>query len=289
MAARQKPLRGLSRAISSNVRAALKEDVGRGDVTAALVPADQRAHATVSTRQAAIVCGQAWFNEVFHQLDAAIEVHWGVEEGQLVAAGQQLCAIEGLARPLLTGERAALNFLQTLSGVASVTRRYVDAVAGTRCRILDTRKTIPGLRLAQKHAVRTGGGSNHRIGLFDAMLIKENHIVAAGSISAAVRRGRVAHPKLLLEVEVETLAQLEEAIAAGVDRVLLDNFDIDGLRAAVAVRDRSAGKVALEASGNIMLAQLPQVAATGVDFISVGSLTKNITAIDLSMRFRFAA
>lgn len=273
--------------IASSVRGALAEDVGPGDLTAALVPEAQQATATVITREPAVICGQPWVNEVFHQLDRAIRIDWQVAEGASAAAGQVLCELAGPARPLLTGERTALNFLQTLSAVATATRACVAAVAGTRTRILDTRKTIPGLRLAQKYAVRTAGGTNHRIGLHDGILVKENHIVAAGGITSAVRRAREQGAAVLLEVEVETLAQAEEAFRAGADRLLLDNFDLPRLREAVALRDRVAPKTTLEASGGIDLATLRPVAETGVDFISIGSLTKNVRAVDLSMRFRF--
>lgn len=273
--------------VASSVQAALAEDVGSGDLTAGLVPPGQQAHATILTRDAAVICGQPWFNEVFRQLDRGIRLDWQVAEGATASAGQVLCEASGPARPLLTGERTALNFLQTLSAVATATRACVDAVAGTRTRILDTRKTIPGLRLAQKYAVRTGGGTNHRIGLYDGILVKENHIVAAGGITAAVHRAREQGARVLLEVEVETLEQAEEALRAGADRLLLDNFDLAGLRAAVALRDRVAPAITLEASGGIDLGTLRPVAETGVDFISIGSLTKNIRAVDLSMRFRF--
>ncbi len=269
------------------MREALAEDVGSGDLTAALVPADQRAEATIITRDAAVICGQPWVEEVFRQLDSSIRIEWQVTEGADATRNQLLCTLAGPARPLLTGERTALNFLQTLSAVASATRACVDAVAGTRTRILDTRKTIPGLRLAQKYAVRTGGGTNHRIGLYDGILVKENHIVAAGGITATVRRAREQGSTVLLEVEVETLAQAEEAFAAGADRLLLDNFDIATMREAVALRDRLSPQTTLEASGGIHFETLRPVAETGVDFISIGALTKNIRAVDLSMRFRF--
>jgi nicotinate-nucleotide pyrophosphorylase (carboxylating) len=273
--------------VASSVQTALAEDVGSGDLTAALVPEAQQARATLITRDAAVICGQPWFNEVFRQLDRAIRIDWRVTEGAAAGANQVLCELSGPARPLLTGERTAMNFLQTLSGVATATRACVDAVAGTATRILDTRKTIPGLRLAQKYAVRTGGGTNHRIGLYDGILVKENHIVAAGGITAAIRQAREQGASVLLEVEVETLEQAQEAMSAGADRLLLDNFDLAGLRAAVALRNRLAPAITLEASGGIGLATLRPVAETGVDFISIGSLTKNVRAVDLSMRFRF--
>lgn len=273
--------------VSASVRGALAEDVGTGDLTAALVPAGQQAVATIITRDEAVICGQPWVKEVFRQLDPSIRVDWRVTEGANAGPGQTLCDLAGPARPLLTGERTALNFLQTLSAVASATRACVEAVAGTRTRILDTRKTIPGLRLAQKYAVRIGGGTNHRIGLYDGILVKENHIVAAGGISQAIRRARDQGAAVLLEVEVETLAQAGEAMAAGADRLLLDNFDIATMREAVALRDRQSPQTTLEASGGIHFETLRPVAETGVDFISIGALTKNIRAVDLSMRFRF--
>jgi nicotinate-nucleotide pyrophosphorylase (carboxylating) len=274
--------------VSQTVAAALQEDVGSGDLTAQLIPADRAARATVITREDAVLCGAAWFDEVFHQVDPRVRVAWAARDGERVRADQQLCALEGPARSLLTGERAALNFLQMLSATATVTSKYVDAVAGTKCRILDTRKTIPGLRLAQKYAVRCGGGANHRIGLFDAILIKENHIAAAGSIDSAAREARRLAPKVLLEVEVENLDQLLEALGSGggVDRILLDNFSLEDMRNAVRIaRAHPSSRVELEASGNMSLETLRAVAETGVDFISVGGLTKHVKAIDLSMRF----
>lgn len=273
--------------VSASVRGALAEDVGSGDLTAALVPAEQRADATIITRDAAVICGQPWVKEVFRQLDPAVRIDWRIGEGGDASPNEALCELTGPARPLLTGERTVLNFLQTLSAVASATRACVEAVAGTKTRILDTRKTIPGLRLAQKYAVRIGGGTNHRIGLYDGILVKENHIVAAGGITAAVSRARGQGTTVLLEVEVETLAQAEEAMAAGADRLLLDNFDIATMREAVALRDRLSPQTTLEASGGIHFETLRPVAETGVDFISIGALTKNIRAVDLSMRFRF--
>jgi nicotinate-nucleotide pyrophosphorylase (carboxylating) len=273
--------------VSASVRGALAEDVGSGDLTAALVPANQRADATIITRDGAVICGQPWVKEVFRQLDPGIAIEWHIGEGDNATQDQTLCELHGLARPLLTGERTALNFLQTLSAVASATRACAEAVAGTRTQILDTRKTIPGLRLAQKYAVRIGGGTNHRIGLYDGILLKENHIVAAGGITTAVRRAREQGSSVLLEVEVETLAQAAEAMTAGADRLLLDNFSIAQMTEAVALRDRQSPRTTLEASGGIHFETLRPVAATGVDFISIGALTKNIRAVDLSMRFRF--
>ncbi len=271
--------------LDDQVRHALREDLGSGDLTAALVPAGQQAEAAILARQAAIICGQAWAERVFVQVDPAIQVQWQVNEAQRVSANELLCRVSGPARGLLTAERTALNFLQTLSGTATAARAYVDAVAGTGATILDTRKTVPGLRLAQKYAVRCGGAQNHRIGLFDAILVKENHIAAAGSITAATASARKAG--VLVEIEVERLEQLDEALQTGADRLLLDNFTLDALRDAVAMRNATAPDVQLEASGGITLATVGSVAETGVDFISVGAITKDIHAVDLSMRFQF--
>ncbi|HEV8330247.1 MAG TPA: carboxylating nicotinate-nucleotide diphosphorylase [Steroidobacteraceae bacterium] len=272
--------------VKQTVATALLEDVGSGDLTAQLISADRVARASVITREEAVLCGTAWFDEVFRQVDARVRVTWSARDGDRVRADQQLCTLEGPARSLLTGERTALNFLQSLSATATVTRRYVDAVAGTKCRILDTRKTIPGLRIAQKYAVRCGGGTNHRIGLFDAILVKENHIAAAGSIANAVSEARRIAAKVLLEVEVENLAELREALDARVDRILLDNFSLDDMRSAVqTTREHTNARTELEASGNMSLETLRAVADTGVDFISVGGLTKHVRAVDLSMRF----
>jgi nicotinate-nucleotide pyrophosphorylase (carboxylating) len=277
----------LQQCIHDNVAAALREDIGTGDLTAKLVPATQQAHAEVVIRQNAVICGQPWFDEVFAQLDPAIEVRWHTAEGHTARSDTVLCEISGPARTILTGERSALNFLQLLSATATTARQYTEAIAGTAVRILDTRKTIPGLRLAQKYAVRCGGAQNHRVGLFDAILIKENHIVAAGDIRQAVATARTNNDGVLLEVEVETELQLKECFAAQVDRVLLDNFSAEQLKAAVQLRDDQAPGITLEASGGITLANIRQIAGAGIDFISVGALTKDIQAIDLSMRFRF--
>lgn len=271
--------------VSETVRLALREDVGNGDLTAQLVPEEQTARAQIITRENAVLCGTAWVDEVFKQLDARIRVEWRFADGARIGKNDVLCTLEGPARPMLTGERTALNFLQALSGTATVTRTYVDAVAGTGCRILDTRKTIPGLRLAQKYAVRCGGGTNHRVGLFDAILVKENHIAAAGSIEAAVRTARSTARQVMIEVEVENLDQLREALDCGVDRVLLDNFSNDQLREAVRITRAHPRRAELEASGNVSLDTLRAVAETGVDFISIGALTKHVRAVDLSMRF----
>ncbi|HLK71482.1 MAG TPA: carboxylating nicotinate-nucleotide diphosphorylase, partial [Steroidobacteraceae bacterium] len=271
------------------VARALREDVGDGDVSARLIGETRRARALVITREDAIVCGAPWFDEVFHQLDPSVTVQWNVPEGARVSAGAQLCELAGPARSLLTGERTALNFLQLLSATATVTAHYVQAVAGTGCRILDTRKTIPGLRTAQKYAVRRGGGSNHRMGLFDMVLIKENHIAAAGSIGAAVAAARAANSSLRVEVEIEDLRQLHEALEARADIILLDNFSVARMREAVALNAAHAHPAKLEASGGISLQRLRETAETGVDYISVGALTKHIAAVDLSMRFVFCA
>jgi nicotinate-nucleotide pyrophosphorylase (carboxylating) len=270
--------------ISVTVSRALAEDIGEGDLTAALVPESARAQRRVISRQEAVLCGAAWFDEVFRQVDDAVRVHWQVRDGDTVQRDQVLCRLDGPARGLLTGERTALNFLQTLSGTATEARRYADAVKGTRTTIRDTRKTLPGLRNPQKYAVRCGGANNLRMGLYDGILIKENHIMTAGGIAPAVQAARAGGAQVSVEVEVETLEQLREALAAGVDLMLLDNFDVVGMREAVAV---TAGRAKLEASGGIDLKALRQVAETGVDYISVGALTKNVQAVDLSMRFEF--
>ncbi len=274
--------------IERQVAEALAEDIGGGDLTAALIPADARAAARVIAREAAVLCGRDWFDAVFRQLDAEVTVTWEATDGDAVSEDQTLCRLQGPARVLLSGERTALNFLQTLSATASRAARYVEAVAGTGARILDTRKTIPGLRLAQKYAVTCGGASNHRIGLFDAILIKENHIAAAGSIEAALaeaRRLAADRGGVEIEIEVEDLAQLEAALNAGARRVLLDNFDLARLREAVRL---NAGRARLEASGGVSLETVRAIAETGVDDISVGEITKDIRAADLSMRFESA-
>ncbi len=271
--------------VSETVRLAIVEDVADGDLTALLIPETQQSRANLITRESAIVCGRAWVDEVFRQLDPRARVTWLVADGDRVEPNDILCTIEGPARAILTGERTALNFLQCLSGTATTTRTYVDAIAGTGCRILDTRKTIPGLRLAQKYAVRCGGGTNHRIGLFDAILVKENHIAAAGSIEAAVRAAREAPRKVMVEVEVENLDQLRQALDCAVDRILLDNFSHEDMREAVRITHAHAHRAELEASGNVSLETLRAIAETGVDFISVGGLTKHVRAVDLSLRF----
>ena len=272
------------------VERALAEDLGPGDVTADLVPEACRATATVITREDAVLCGTAWFERVFAALDPAVSVQWQAADGDLVTAGALLCRLAGPARPLLSGERTALNFLQTLSGTATMARRYADAVAGTGCRVLDTRKTLPGLRAAQKYAVACGGATNHRHGLYDAVLIKENHIIAAGGLLEALQAARALHPRLTIEIEVESLAELERALEGAPDIVLLDNFGLDALREAVArIRARPGCTTRLEASGNVSLETVRAIAETGVDFVSSGELTKNVRAIDLSMRFELQA
>lgn len=268
--------------VSSDVAHALAEDMGDGDCTASLIPQDTGLETRVISREQAVLAGRPWFDETFRQLNPGIDVSWRANDGDTISPGMEICRLEGQARPILSGERTALNFLQTLSGTASRTRKFVEAVEGTGAVILDTRKTLPGLRQAQKYAVRCGGGSNHRIGLFDAILIKENHISAAGSIHAAVNQARQHYPDLLLEVEVENPGELEEAVKAGAHRALLDNFELETLRDAVG---GYKGKIELEASGGISLEGIREVAETGVDFISTGDITKSVRAIDFSMRF----
>jgi nicotinate-nucleotide pyrophosphorylase (carboxylating) len=269
--------------IHANVAAALDEDLRDGDRTAQLIPMHTKAHATVITRQDAVLCGTAWFDACFKAMDKDCVIHWFAQDGDAVTAKQTLCEIRGDARAMLTAERCALNFLQTLSATATQTRRYVEAVRGTHAKILDTRKTLPGLRMAQKYAVKTGGGHNQRIGLFDGVLIKENHILAAGGIRPALEQAlRLASEGISIQIEVENLEQLREALDAGAKLILLDNFDPDGMRAAVQF---TAGRAELEASGGISLGNVRAIAETGVERISIGSLTKDIQAIDLSMRF----
>jgi nicotinate-nucleotide pyrophosphorylase (carboxylating) len=269
--------------IQTTVARALAEDIGTGDVTAGLIPAAKQASATVISREAATLCGVAWFNEVFNQLDPAVQIEWQYQDGDKVAANALLCTLRGSARSILSGERAALNFLQTLSATATATRRYVDLIAHTQCRILDTRKTLPGLRTAQKYAVLCGGGTNHRIGLYDRVLIKENHIMAAGSITAAIQQARALHPGILVEVETENLQELAEATAAQADIIMLDEYSLADMREAVRV---TAGKIPLEASGGVSPETLVAIAETGVDFVSIGGITKHVRAVDLSMRFK---
>lgn len=275
--------------LSQQVEAALREDLGSGDVTAALVPAAQRVRGSVVAREAAVLCGRAWVEETFRQLDPRVQLSWHGADGDRVAAERTVFDIAGPARPVLSGERTALNFLQLLSGTATATRRFVDAIAGTGCQIIDTRKTVPGLRTAQKYAVRCGGARNHRMGLFDQVLIKENHIAAAGSLTGAIEAARRNAPGVRVEVEVESLAELAEALNAGPDIVLLDEFSLDDLRAAVALNRAHDAPAKLEASGSMSLETVRAVAETGVDYVSVGSLTKHVHAVDLSMRLEFTA
>jgi len=272
--------------IATVVSRAIAEDLGDGDLTAALIAANTLAVARVIAREPATLCGRAWFDETFRQLDPRVAVDWRAADGTSIAADAIVCELRGPARSIVTGERTALNFLQTLSGTATTTRAFVDIVTGTRTRVLDTRKTLPGLRRAQKYAVRCGGGDNHRIGLFDAVLIKENHIAAVGSVSAAVTAARRRAPQVMIEVEVETIAELKEALATDADRIMLDDFSLEDMRAAVALRDAHRGKrQELEASGSVDATRLKAVAAAGVDFVSIGALTKHVRAIDFSMRF----
>lgn len=272
----------LESVIKDTVRLALAEDIGSGDVTAHLIDEQRVSRANIICRQQAVICGAPWVNEVFRQLDERITLNWQVKDGDRVTTDQTVCQLTGPARALLAGERTALNFLQTLSGTATRAQRYARAVAGTGARVLDTRKTIPGLRQAQKYAVRCGGCVNHRMGLYDGILIKENHIEAAGSLENAITRALRADGDLLIEIEVETLAQLEQALNAGAKRLLLDNMSLAQLREAVAL---NRGRAELEASGGVTLETIRGIAETGVDFISVGDLTKDLEAVDLSMRF----
>ncbi|MEQ1484194.1 carboxylating nicotinate-nucleotide diphosphorylase [Methyloglobulus sp.] len=263
-----------------DISAYLQEDIGSGDITAAIIPETVQAEAVVITREAMVLCGRPWFDAVFKHLNADVAILWLAQEGDAVSAGTTLCNLSGSARSLLTGERTALNLLQTLSATATVAKQYADAVAGTGCKVLDTRKTIPGLRKAQKYAVACGGCYNHRIGLYDGILIKENHIIAAGSIASAVSLAR-QQSSVPVEVEVESLQEFQAASAAKPDRIMLDNFSLDDMLTAVAM---NANGIELEASGNITLENIRGIAETGVDYISIGALTKNIRAIDLSMR-----
>ena len=265
-----------------DIKPFLEEDLGSGDITAAIIPEATHAEAEVVTREDMVLCGQDWFDAVFKYLDANVGINWLAAEGESVSSGAALCKLSGSARALLTGERTALNLLQTLSATATVARQYADAVAGTGCKVLDTRKTIPGLRNAQKYAVVCGGCYNHRIGLYDGVLIKENHIMAAGSITRAIQAARKL-TTLAVEVEVESMQEFTEALAAKPDRIMLDNFSLEELRTAVKL---NAGAIELEASGNIGLDNIRSIAETGVDTISIGALTKNVKAVDLSMRIK---
>ena len=272
---------GLPDGIADSVRSALAEDIGSGDITAELIPQEKLAQGRIICREEAVLCGRAWADEVARQVDTNIQLEWLAEDGERLSADQCIARLQGPARSLLTAERSMLNFLQTLSGTASITRSYVDLVAHTGVRLLDTRKTLPGLRQAQKYAVRCGGGHNHRMGLYDAFLIKENHISACGSIRAAVEKARRLHPSRPVEVEVESLEELQQALDVAADTVMLDNFGLENLREAVTLNQ---GRARLEASGGINDRTLLAVAETGVDFISIGALTKDCRAVDLSMR-----
>ena len=280
-------MRELPKDLGSQVQTAIREDVGTGDVTAGFVPPNQVAHGRVITREAGVMCGRPWVEEVFRQLDEGVRLRWHADDGERINPQQNLFDIEGSARSILTGERSALNFLQLLSAVATESRRYVDAVQGTGCTILDTRKTLPGLRTAQKYAVLCGGASNHRMGLFDMVLVKENHIAAAGSLTGAVEAARRHVPGLKVEVEVETINQLEEALKARPDIIMLDNFTPADMRKAVDISKERGRHAKLEASGNVSLDSVRAIAETGVDFISIGALTKHVRAVDLSMRLEF--
>ena len=274
----------LASAIRENVKAALKEDLGKGDLTAKLIPVNARAKATVITREAAVLCGTQWFEACFRKLDPKVKIRWMAKDGDNIQAGQTLCEISGKARALLTAERPALNFLQMLSATATLTRRYTEAIIGTRAAIMDTRKTLPGLRIAQKYAVKVGGGKNQRIGLFDGILIKDNHILAAGGVTQALQQAnKLATRGVSIQIEVENLPELEEALSAGAELILLDNYNLEQLREAVRI---TAGRAHLEASGGVNLENVRAIAETGVDRISIGSLTKDVKAINLSMRFQ---
>jgi nicotinate-nucleotide pyrophosphorylase (carboxylating) len=263
------------------VKLALREDIGSGDVTASLIDESCRASAYVLCREEAIICGQPWFEACFDQFDPSVTIEWLVDEGAPVSADTRICQIRGNARTLLTVERTALNFLQTLSAVATMTHHYVERIRGSRTKIMDTRKTLPGLRSAEKYAVNCGGGKNHRMGLYDALLIKENHILAAGSITQAVTQGKRQYPEMAVEVETENIAEFREALAAGADIIMLDNYSLEAIKTAV---DMNQDRAKLEVSGNVTLDTLSQLAKTGVDYISIGALTKHIQAVDLSMR-----
>jgi nicotinate-nucleotide pyrophosphorylase (carboxylating) len=275
--------------VARQVAAALAEDLGGGDVTAALVPESQAVRATIVAREPAILCGTDWVDATFKQLDPAIRLEWQAADGARILADMPVLKVAGFARPILTGERTALNFLQTLSATATAASRYVEAVAGTGCRILDTRKTLPGLRLAQKYAARCGGAQNHRLGLYDMVLIKENHIIAAGSIGTAIATARRTAPGVRVEVEVESLGEFDQALAAAPDIIMLDELTLDDMRIAVERNRAQGSRVKLEASGSVTLATIRDIALTGVDFISIGAITKHVQAVDLSMRFEFAA
>lgn len=278
----------LPKNISTQVKLALEEDIATGDVTADLIPKENQSSATVICRDDAILSGVAWFDEVFSQIDADVTIKWNFKDGDQVKTNSILCILSGNARAILSGERAALNFVQTLSATATLTNQFVTKIAGTKTRILDTRKTLPNLRDAQKYAVLCGGGKNHRIGLYDMILIKENHIMAAGSIAKAVAQAKILHPSIKVEVETENLEEFREASKAGVDIIMLDNFDLKLMKEAVEeniISSANGGKIKLEASGGVTIKTVAGIADTGVDFISVGQITKDIYAVDLSMRF----
>jgi len=268
--------------LTASVQTALHEDIQSGDLTAGLIPQTNQASATIVCREQAVICGRPWFDEVFQQVDPTIEINWHVTEGQKVDADTLLCTVKGSARNILTAERTALNFLQTLSATATVTAQYVAQLGNSKTKLLDTRKTLPNLRLAQKYAVKCGGGTNHRIGLFDAILIKENHIMAAGGIDQAVATAKIQHPAVSVEVETENLDEVMQAVNAGADIIMLDNFSLQDMHTAV---ERVNGQAKLEVSGNVEINHLAELAKTGVDFISTGAITKHVKAIDLSMRF----
>ncbi len=271
--------------ITLDVQKSLEDDIGSGDITGSLINEKQQAKAFIKTRESMVLCGILWAEEVFRQLDPTVRIEWKFKEGDFLEANAILCLIEGNARSILSAERTVLNFIQTLSATATQTRRYVEAISGTKAILLDTRKTIPGLRLAQKYAVRCGGGHNHRIGLFDAFLIKENHIMASGSITKAVKKARELAPNKKVEVEVETLNEFQEALAAHPEVIMLDNFDLKKIAKAIALRTSAGSKVLLEISGNITLDNIYEYAETGVDYISTGSITKHVQAIDLTLLF----
>ena len=271
--------------LEHSVTTALEEDIKSGDLTASLIPEETQAEANIICREDAVICGRPWFDEVFRQVDPNIKIEWACEEGDSVKENQHLCTLTGSARNILTAERSALNFLQTLSATASVTAKYVEQLQNSRTQLLDTRKTIPGLRLAQKYAVACGGGTNHRIGLYDAILIKENHIMAAGSIANAVATAKKDHPEISVEVETENLDEVQQALDAGADIIMLDNFSLDMMAQAV---ELVARKAKLEVSGNVELDHLSELVDTQVDFISTGAITKHIQAVDLSMRFKMS-
>lgn len=273
--------------LAQNVATALKEDIGQGDLTAGLIPKEQQAIAKVYCRETAVICGRPWFDEVLRQVDVNLSITWHVDEGQQVSPDTLVCVIRGNAAHILTAERTALNFLQTLSGTATITANYIQAMQSSHTQLLDTRKTLPGLRLAQKYAVVCGGGKNHRIGLYDAILIKENHIMSAGGIAKAIQTAKQQHPNIKVEVETENLNELQEALDAQADIVMLDNYSLEMIKEAVSINRQHATPAKLEVSGNVELENLPDLVKTKVDYISTGAITKHVRAIDFSMRFAF--